>query len=100
MPLAYITCCIRESSESSGRSVSLYLSGVPDTVFAHHVTLRQSASGTGPAFCTAGSGTAYAPTVDFVTCRFSAGAAPEFNDAVLVTDHVSRSLDVPVPLAS
>src|SRR3954470_21740020 len=100
MPLAYITCCIRVSSESSGRSVSLNLSGVPDTALAHAVTFRQSASGVGPAFCTAGSGTAYGLTVDFATCTLSAGATPELSDAVLVTDHVSRSLDVPVPLAS
>src|SRR6185369_17214421 len=88
-----------ESSESSGRSVSLYLSGVPSAALAHEVTLRQSASGTEPTFWSAGRGTAYLPTVLLTTWTPRFGVLLT-REVVLVRDQVNRSVDVPLPFAS
>src|SRR5256885_7181293 len=89
---------MRESRLSSGRSLSLYLSGVPSVAFAHAVMFRQSASGVGPAFWLAGIGTPYVPTVDPTTRSATAGADARL--PVLVSDQVSRVSEVPVPFAS
>src|SRR3954468_23304409 len=84
---------MRASSVSSGRSVSLNLSGVPSVSLAHAVMFRQSASGTGPTFWSAGNGTAYLLTVELVTWKPSVGAPARLD--VFVSDHVSRSVDEP-----
>src|SRR5512146_658378 len=95
-----MTCCIRESRESSGRSDSLYLSGVPSAILAHAVRLRQSASGTEPAFWSAGSGTAYLPTVELTACRFRFGSPTLSSEPVFVSDQVRSSVELPLPFAS
>src|SRR4029079_10019105 len=87
---------MRESRESRGRSVSLNLSGVPDTALAHHVTFKQSASGTGPTFCSAEIRTAEGQTVELTTRSTSAPGLVAI-DAVFVSDQVNRSLDCSEP---
>src|SRR3954451_7544898 len=87
---------MRASSVSRGRSVSLNLSGVPSVSLAHAVTFKQSASGVGPAFWSAGGGTAYLLTVELATWKPRFGAVARL--AVLVSDQVSRCVDAPVVL--
>src|SRR4051812_7198026 len=91
---------MRESRGSMRPSTSLNLSGVPQTTLAQEVRLRQSASGTGPAFCSAGSGTAYSPTGEVTTCTPRSGVDPVASEPVLVRDQVSSCEERPVPLAS
>src|SRR4051794_40266960 len=89
---------MRESRLSSGRSVSLYLSGVPSVAFAHAVMFKQSASGVGPSFWFAGGGTAYMPTGDWTALSTTCGA--DARVLVLVSDQVSSELELPLPFAS
>src|SRR4051794_11666690 len=62
--------------------------------------LRQSASGTGPTFCSARSGNAYDGTAEATTCTPRSGVEPVASDLVFVSDQVSSWLELPVPFAS
>src|SRR5262249_53663441 len=74
-------------------------SGSPFRNVAHGALFRHWPSGKSPAFWSAFGGMAYWPTVSVVCDRESAGLA-EPSDEGLVSAHTSRSVEVPVALAS